>query len=119
MGTIITLRNNAFDEMLDETAPTIKVAGYEFRASDVLYALDEIAYRTAASDFDSFNADEKMGPICPICKGFIPNNEQPGAYMGAISRVDNKTEICSQCGRDEALAGFFSRGVSSAIEEEK
>ena len=45
-------------------------------------------------------------PICPQCDGFIPNNETPGAYMGAISRKDNKTEICSACGVTEALADF-------------
>jgi hypothetical protein len=45
----------------------------------------------------------KTAPICPRCEGFIPNNETPGAYMGAISRKDNKTEICSACGTREAL----------------
>jgi hypothetical protein len=34
--------------------------------------------------------------------------------MGAISRKDNKTEICSACGENEALADFFfSREVKS------
>ena len=42
-------------------------------------------------------------PICPRCEGFIPNNLTPGRYPGAISRVDNKTEVCSDCGREEAL----------------
>ena len=37
-------------------------------------------------------------PICPKCHGFIPNNERPGEYPGALSREDNKTEICSECG---------------------
>jgi len=45
-------------------------------------------------------------PICPKCEGFIPNNEMPGAYPGALSREDNKTEICSKCGMKEALADF-------------
>jgi hypothetical protein len=45
---------------------------------------------------------------CPSCDGFIPNNETPGAYSGAISRKDNSTEICSACGTKEALADFFS-----------
>jgi hypothetical protein len=44
---------------------------------------------------------------CPTCDGQIPNNETPGAYSGAISRKDNKTEICSACGTKEALADFF------------
>jgi predicted RNA-binding Zn-ribbon protein involved in translation (DUF1610 family) len=28
----------------------------------------------------------------------------------ALSRKDNKTEICSDCGTDEAMGDFFSRG---------
>lgn len=45
---------------------------------------------------------------CPSCDGYIPNNENIGAYSGAISRKDNKTEICSACGTKEALADFFA-----------
>jgi hypothetical protein len=44
---------------------------------------------------------------CPKCYGFIPNNETPGAYPGAISRRDNKTEICSACGSKEAIEDFL------------
>jgi len=51
--------------------------------------------------------DEEDNPICPSCDGFIPSNENPGAYPGAISRKDNSTEICSACGMAEALADFF------------
>jgi RNA polymerase subunit RPABC4/transcription elongation factor Spt4 len=40
---------------------------------------------------------------CPNCGGFIPNNETPGAFPGALSRKDNKTEICSECGTAEAI----------------
>lgn len=40
---------------------------------------------------------------CPRCRGKIPNDDTPGAYPGALSRVDNRTEICSACGRDEAM----------------
>ncbi len=48
---------------------------------------------------------------CPKCSGFIPNNETPGAYSGAISRLDNSTEICSACGTQEALEDFFRTAV--------
>lgn len=41
--------------------------------------------------------------VCPICKGGIPNDQAPGMYPGAISRRDNKTEICSNCGTVEAM----------------
>lgn len=45
--------------------------------------------------------------ICPSCESsFIPNNLTPGAYPGALSRVDNKTEICSECGELEALYDY-------------
>jgi hypothetical protein len=43
-------------------------------------------------------------PVCPRCQGYIPSNLTPGRYPGAISRVDNKTEICSDCGREEAMS---------------
>jgi hypothetical protein len=46
----------------------------------------------------------------------VPNNDQPGAYPGALSRVDNETEICSACGEDEAL-GMFFEGYLAPIEE--
>lgn len=44
---------------------------------------------------------------CPTCDGYIPNNETPGAYPGALSRIDNETEVCSECGTREALRMFF------------
>lgn len=48
----------------------------------------------------------KTYPICPRCKGYIPNDLNPGAYPGALSRLDNKTEICSDCGVEEAIMDF-------------
>lgn len=40
---------------------------------------------------------------CPRCGGGIPNNERRGEYPGALSRTDNDTYVCSQCGQDEAI----------------
>jgi ribosomal protein S27AE len=40
---------------------------------------------------------------CPRCGGGIPNDINIGAYPGALSRTDNKTEICSECGVLEGL----------------
>lgn len=45
---------------------------------------------------------------CPRCLGQIPNNEMPGAYMGALSRLTRTDDvesvyICSACGLDEAV----------------
>lgn len=52
--------------------------------------------------------------ICPRCQdNWIPCNERPGEYPGAIARADNKTEICSACGEDEALKDFFDGGCES------
>jgi len=45
---------------------------------------------------------------CPRCGEGIPNNLQRGMYPGALSRTDNKTEICSPCGTDEAMEDFFT-----------
>lgn len=44
--------------------------------------------------------------ICPRCHGAVPNNDSPGAYIGALSRTDNNTEICSPCGELEALEDY-------------
>jgi len=50
----------------------------------------------------------KLTRKCPRCKGPIPCAEHEGKYPGALSRRDNKTEICSACGMAEALedAGY-------------
>ena len=44
--------------------------------------------------------------LCPRCGGAIPSNERPGAYVGALSRTDNDTYVCSACGTEEALLDF-------------
>ncbi len=56
-------------------------------------------------------------PICPNCNGFIPNNQTPGAYPGAISRKDNKTEICSDCGVYEAMVQAFGKERVDAMKK--
>jgi len=53
---------------------------------------------------------------CPICNGPIPNAMHEGKYCGAISRVDNKTEICSDCGVREAIQDY-NRNRRSVIVE--
>lgn len=60
----------------------------------------------------NFNRGVSVPKTCPRCSthDWIPNNKTPGAYMGALSRADNKTEICSACGEDEALKDFFEGG---------
>lgn len=44
---------------------------------------------------------------CPRCGGTIPNASAPGAYPGALSRIDNKTEICSDCGTQEGFESMY------------
>lgn len=51
-------------------------------------------------------------PVCPRCGGFIPNDVTPGAYPGALSRTDNLTEVCSECGTIEALEQFFAGNLT-------
>lgn len=47
---------------------------------------------------------------CPRCGGGIPNDRYRGGYPGALSRVDNKTHICSSCGTDEAMYDWQNPG---------
>ena len=54
--------------------------------------------------------------ICPRCLGLIPNAEFAGMYPGALSRTDNKTEICSDCGNMEAIEDFTELTNSGEIE---
>jgi len=44
--------------------------------------------------------------ICPRCRGPVPNALHKGEYPGALSRSDNKHEVCSSCGTDEAMRQF-------------
>ena len=44
------------------------------------------------------------GP-CPRCGQRVPN--ALGDYPGALSREDNETYVCSECGTTEAMAGFM------------
>ena len=46
--------------------------------------------------------------ICPRCHGGVPNDTHIGEYPGALSRTDNKTEICSHCGELEAYEDLFN-----------
>jgi hypothetical protein len=46
----------------------------------------------------------KHGGTCPRCK-------QAYTEYPALSRVDNKTDICSKCGTAEAMWDFEYRGA--------
>ena len=52
--------------------------------------------------------------LCPRClSSQIPNNNTPGLYPGALSRLDNQTEICSACGLNEALELLTNQKISN------
>lgn len=53
---------------------------------------------------------------CPRCGHYIPNDENPGQYPGALSRTDNKTEVCSPCGEAEALEEYLGPRLMSQEE---
>lgn len=66
----------------------------------------------ANPDSTEMEKDEKMLQTktehqCPRCLWHIPNNITPGAHPGALSRTDNATEICSDCGAQEAAEEHF------------
>lgn len=50
--------------------------------------------------------------ICPRCSGDVPNTLHRGEYVGALSRTDNETIVCSECGQQEAFEQFFSESHS-------
>lgn len=56
------------------------------------------------------NIDKKSK--CPICGKYYIG-------QGAISRIDNKTEICSECGVNQAMSDFinFLQNHSNPLED--
>lgn len=57
---------------------------------------------TKTLNTEDAKASDFAGP-CPRCGGGVPNDEARGEYPGALSRFDNETYICSQCGQNEAF----------------
>lgn len=65
--------------------------------------------RAARQHYDEMERRQQDdGFTCPRCGGGIPNDAMRGEYPGALSRADNRTEVCSQCGTDEAMEVFLS-----------
>ena len=54
---------------------------------------------------------------CPRCGEPIPNREHAGEYAGAISRRDNATEICSECGTIEAMEDIEIQSAWKALRQ--
>ena len=61
----------------------------------------------------------KKNHKCPRCLGPIPDEAHVGEYPGALSRHDNKTEICSACGMLEAFEDFMGPKYTGPIYWEK
>ena len=55
---------------------------------------------------------EAKNHVCPRCLGPVPSAEHVGEYPGALSRTDNETEVCSECGRSEAMEQVFGSGLT-------
>jgi hypothetical protein len=49
--------------------------------------------------------------LCPRCQRGVPSDKHRGEYPGALSRTDNETEICSNCGISEALEQVIFGGA--------
>lgn len=58
---------------------------------------------------------KRLFPFCPSCGSLLPD------YPGAVSRQDNKTEICSDCGMIEAFSDYAQsfKGPSAEYADSK
>jgi hypothetical protein len=54
-----------------------------------------------------FRSDYKELLFCPRCQ----KRNLPVGYPGALSRKDNETEICSECGTAEGLLDWYEHRV--------
>lgn len=92
----------------------IRIGDYKFEAlsNDLLiYNYDPIKKAEPIKLEVIITENSGENNICPICK------QEMGEYP-AISRKDNKTEICSHCGMLEALE-IFSRASKESKENEQ
>jgi len=55
----------------------------------------------------------KSYTTCPRCGGPMPRSGAEGQYPGALSRRDNWTYICSDCGTQEALEDLSGLGEAA------
>lgn len=56
-----------------------------------------------------FTASHKRCPVCNREPVICPMCSEPFFEYPALSRRDNKTEICSNCGQNEAMADYFRK----------
>lgn len=60
--------------------------------------------------------DPSFAGPCPRCGGAIPSEQHKGEYPGALSRYDNETYICSDCGTQEAFGAGHLVPLTFALE---
>lgn len=82
------------------------------QASDAFLALEREYFPVPEIPAPVTLSPAAAHPVCPRCTGFIPTNDNPGAYPGALSRTDNTTYICSACGTDEGMEQFLDGGLT-------
>lgn len=90
--------------------------GWAHQDTDYLPLLELIfgePYARAQLDqVDAYLADQKGGRLCPRCgvNGYTPYTrkwEIGDPPPPALSRTDNKTYVCSNCGSEEAMEDHF------------
>lgn len=77
--------------------------------------MTEDFYSSTFKQFWKEVASEHGLYMCPRCGGFVPKRYDKamfGEYPGALSRWDNKTFVCSECGMEEAIAQMLSYDIS-------
>jgi len=92
-------------QMDDAQAPPVGTAGTVTGVDDtgsILVDWDN------GSGLNVIYGEDVVRKICPVCGGPLTNHP-------ALSRRDNKTEICPDCGIREALSDF---GMDEAKQEE-
>lgn len=90
----------------------LRIADYVFELSDnkVVYLYDPLKEVEPIKVEILISENSGKYNVCPIC------NNELGKYT-AISRTDNKTEICSNCGTLEALEAFNNANKDKANEQ--
>ena len=90
----------------------LRIADYVFKKFDkrILYKYDPLKEVEPIKVEILISENSGKLNVCPICKNEL------GKYT-AISRKDNKTEICSNCGTLEALEAFNNANKDKANEQ--
>lgn len=108
-------------ETIRPHAPEQIVESFELMAKqcEVLARRFESLLVVSVNEIDSYNTysvryvasiglTSLLEQDCPRCFHGIPNDEHRGQYAGALSRLDNETMICSDCGNAEAMREYDS-----------